>query len=404
MTERPFDPDRAFRLLARLSIPRAVGTAGEKLAARLVERAFIRSGRSVVRERFPVGRTARRFGTLFALLGTLALITIATIGVPQWPVASVFCVLLAILLVNAPWIVTRSLADRVRSGVWSENLVSWPVEEADWGAEGAPARVVFLAHYDSKSQRLPTGVRVALVVAVTIGCVVLALLSGVAWLAPGWIGFGANLAVSSVVVFCLIALMFNASGNRSPGALDNASGMAVLLELARCWQPRSGEPLDVAFLATGSEEVGLDGARAFLQRHEWWLRERPTLLINLESVGAGNRVWLSGNAVAVSMAEQIASRFAVPTGRFRVLGAGMDHEPFAAAGLFALSLLGDVVGTSASLHSPRDGLHLIDRDALSRASLLASHLAWSWAEQHQPSASESISEPAEAVLPGLPLG
>jgi len=72
----------------------------------------------------------------------------------------------------------------------------------------------------------------------------------------------------------------------------------------------------------------------------------------------------------------------------------MDHEPFAARGLMAVSLLGDVVGTSLSLHSRRDTIDLVEDAALDRAGCLAAEIAWEWAERHRPdgpvtSASES---------------
>lgn len=89
------------------------------------------------------------------------------------------------------------------------------------------------------------------------------------------------------------------------------------------------------------------------------------------------------------MAGRVANLLGIPTGRLRVLGAGMDHEPFAAAGLDAVSLLGDVVGLSSAFHTPRDVVGLIDRDALTRAASLASHLAWAWAECHRPAPSEA---------------
>lgn len=282
-----FDTDRAARLLHRLAFPRAVGSRGEALAARLVERAMARAGRPADRERFPVGAPARRYGSLLALLGAMTMVGIALTVVPAWPAIAPACFLAAGYAVNAPWIVSRSLAERWRSRVWSANLASWPVE----GEDGiSSSRVVFLAHYDSKSQRLPTGARVASVVLATSGCLVLAMLGAVEAALPGVVGLAPMVGGAGLVVVSLVALIFNPSGNRSPGAIDNASGLAVLLELARSWRPRDGVPVEAAFVATGAEEVALDGARAFLQRHEWWIRERPTLLINLESVGAGARV------------------------------------------------------------------------------------------------------------------
>lgn len=381
--EFPFDAERALRLLRRLSFPRAVGSTGERLIIRMVERIMKRSGRPATRERIPVATSARRFGSILAFLGAMALVLVGVLIVNQWPLVAVAATLMAALLVNAPWVVTRSLSDRFRSRVWSENLVSWPPEADGIGDEAAPPRVVFLAHHDSKSQRLPTGIRVGMVVVVMASCVILAVLSFVGMFMPGAIGVLPLCIFSSVAVICLFGLLVNVSGNLSPGTLDNGSGLVTMLELARSWRPRPDAPIDAVFLATGAEEVGLDGARAFLQRHEWWLRERPTLLINLESVGAGARVWLSGTSTAVALAEAVGDEQGIPTSRFRILGAGMDHEPFAAAGLVAVSLLGDVVGASAVLHTPRDGMHLISRDSLIRAARLASGLAWAWADQHR---------------------
>jgi Zn-dependent M28 family amino/carboxypeptidase len=176
----------------------------------------------------------------------------------------------------------------------------------------------------------------------------------------------------------------NFTGNHSPGALDNGSGVGTLLELARSWRPRAGAPAEVVWVATGSEEVALDGARHFLRLHESWWKEKPTLLINLESVGAGSRVYLAGEARALRLARQAAQDLQLAHARLRVLGAGMDHQPFAARGLAAVSVLGDVVRNAFAMHTPRDDMSLIQLDALERAGTLAAHLAWSWAEMHQP--------------------
>ncbi len=55
----------------------------------------------------------------------------------------------------------------------------------------------------------------------------------------------------------------------SPGASDNASGVATLLETARVLRGR-GEPRnDVILLFTDSEEFGLAGAESFATQHPW---------------------------------------------------------------------------------------------------------------------------------------
>ncbi len=69
-----------------------------------------------------------------------------------------------------------------------------------------------------------------------------------------------------------------------PGASDDASGVAVLLETLRAL--KSGEPLenDVIFLFTDGEEVALLGAHAFADQHPW--AAEVGVALNFEARGA----------------------------------------------------------------------------------------------------------------------
>ena len=70
-----------------------------------------------------------------------------------------------------------------------------------------------------------------------------------------------------------------------PGAADDGSGVATLLETARALQ--AGEPLrrDVMLLFTDAEEDGLLGARAFCRGHPWLAQVGVAL--NFEARGTG---------------------------------------------------------------------------------------------------------------------
>ncbi|MCP4551474.1 MAG: Zn-dependent exopeptidase M28 [Bacteroidetes bacterium] len=53
-----------------------------------------------------------------------------------------------------------------------------------------------------------------------------------------------------------------------PGADDNASGVSVVLELARFFNTRKSElPFNVKFVLFGAEELGLLGSKAYTQKH-----------------------------------------------------------------------------------------------------------------------------------------
>ncbi len=70
-----------------------------------------------------------------------------------------------------------------------------------------------------------------------------------------------------------------------PGAADNGSSVAALLETARAL--KEGDPLknDVIFLFTDAEEAGLLGAKAFVEKHP--LAKNVGLVFNFEARGTG---------------------------------------------------------------------------------------------------------------------
>ena len=75
-----------------------------------------------------------------------------------------------------------------------------------------------------------------------------------------------------------------------PGAGDDASGTATLLETLRAIQ--AGEPLenDVIFLITDAEEMGLFGAQAYFAKHRW--AKETGLVLNFEARGSRGPVSL----------------------------------------------------------------------------------------------------------------
>jgi hypothetical protein len=80
-----------------------------------------------------------------------------------------------------------------------------------------------------------------------------------------------------------ILLVAHLDSRNGPGASDDGSGVAVLLETARALQ--AGPPLrfSVMLLFTGPEETGLHGAVAFIQEHPWI--EDVKLVINFDAGG-----------------------------------------------------------------------------------------------------------------------
>lgn len=73
----------------------------------------------------------------------------------------------------------------------------------------------------------------------------------------------------------------------SPGAADDAMGVAAALEVARAVRARGQAERDLILLFTDSEEVGLDGSEGFFKGHP--LAAHVGVIVNMESRGAGGR-------------------------------------------------------------------------------------------------------------------
>ena len=99
------------------------------------------------------------------------------------------------------------------------------------------------------------------------------------------------------------ALLANAAGlldiARSPtvpGANDNATGVAAVIELARRLAAEPLDGVDVLVVTPGAEESGMEGFAAFLAAHREELRPASTFVLSLDSIGCGTPAVLRAEA------------------------------------------------------------------------------------------------------------
>lgn len=79
---------------------------------------------------------------------------------------------------------------------------------------------------------------------------------------------------------------YDSVGN-TPGANDNASGVAMAIELSRYFA-NHGADFNPVFLFCGGEETGKPGTEDFYRRYPKTLKNRTELVINLDMIGMGN--------------------------------------------------------------------------------------------------------------------
>lgn len=96
----------------------------------------------------------------------------------------------------------------------------------------------------------------------------------------------------------------------SPGAADDSTGIAAILETVRAIQARGPIERDLIVLFTDAEELNLDGARAFFSEHPW--RDRIGMVVNVEARGGGGRTSMFetgiGNTPTIALFGPVAVR------------------------------------------------------------------------------------------------
>jgi aminopeptidase YwaD len=165
-------------------------------------------------------------------------------------------------------------------------------------------------------------------------------------------------------------------------AMDNATGVAVALALARVLAPHvSGCPRGLRICLFSAEEWGLIGSRIWLQRMDDAGRRLMVMNINLDSVGGafGLTALTSGFERLDAWVKDTAALAGLPIATHLPLMANSDHANFAAHGIPALRLLAGFNAPDSNLRflltaaDTRDKVHLAELD---QALSLATALMW----------------------------
>ena len=332
-----------LRVLARA--PRAAGSAEESASRDYCARVLRGLGYDVTAEPFEFSAFPGRYGTpaggSIGMASVLAAAWLAAIQRSPRAAALVLALGLATLVAFA-W---RMLGNGVLDLPWlrtrSENLVA--------RRGPAPPRVWLVAHLDSKSQPIPSKTRVlgiALLSAAIVLCIVtlaLTLALGsprtILWLLCAVLALAGGGVVAASVV-----------GDDSPGAVDNASGVAAVLSAAAKVDASSA----VGVLLPSAEELGLAGARA-------WIRARGAeraYVLNCDGVDDQGELTIMYTRNLPAPVVDAVHRAADGDVRVRRMPPGLllDSVAFSDAGWSAATLSHGSLSTLARVHTPSDSL------------------------------------------------
>jgi len=193
-------------------------------------------------------------------------------------------------------------------------------------------------------------------------------------------------------------------GQIHPGADDNASGVAVMLELARLFASGEKPMRNVVFVAFSGEEAGLRGSRYYVE-HPAFPLDQVIGAINLDTVGRlGNQpVSVLGTGTATEW-QHIFRGAGFVTG---VTGRNVpesiqssDQVPFIERGVPAVQIF---TGAHTDYHRPSDTADKIDTAGLVKVATFVKEGVAYLAERPDP-LKVTISNAPAAARPAAPAG
>ncbi|MGC4943354.1 M20/M25/M40 family metallo-hydrolase [Kribbella sp. DT2] len=152
----------------------------------------------------------------------------------------------------------------------------------------------------------------------------------------------------------------------APGADDNGSGSAGVLELGRVLATRSWQH-DVRLILFGGEEQGLHGSKQYVAALPAADRARIRAVLNMDMIASKNSstptVLLEGAAVSATQIADLTAAAATYTGlkvetSFNPFAS--DHVPFITAGMPALLTIEGADSANGNIHSANDTLSTLN--------------------------------------------
>ncbi len=349
-------------------MPRPAGSSAESAARDYCSGVLRSLGFEVSEEPFEFSALPGRFGTPLCGAAVIAMMAAAGhVGFRGHAAGALLVLALGggALLVVAWWLARFGVLELPWARARSVNLAA--VRQAERLREtpddGTAPEVWLVAHLDSKSQPLPIAIR-ALGVMLSLAVWVIALVVSVLQIA------GAPLsawwpALTIIGILAGVPVAASVVSSRSPGALDNASGVATVLLAAE----ESPADRSIGVLLTSGEELGLAGARA------WARKRRAATAINVDGVDDRGIVRVThpmARPAELLRSMSIAARelgVKISCGRLPP-GLLVDSVALADRGWKVVTLSKGEWRTVARIHTPADDLARLRGDGVAEVAAL----------------------------------
>ncbi|EAR21313.1 M20/M25/M40 family metallo-hydrolase [Nitrococcus mobilis] len=188
-------------------------------------------------------------------------------------------------------------------------------------------------------------------------------------------------------------------GKVHPGADDNASGIAVMLELARTLGPAWHPARTVEFVAFTGEEAGQLGSTHYMEHLAENPASRPMAMINLDTVGrlGTDKLLVLATGSAREWPPLFRGAGFVSGVPIKIVARDIgssDQTPFLKAGIPAVQLF---TGAHGDYHRPTDTVDKIDSAGLSGITAALKEVVEHLANRTEPLHSERLAATAQAT-------
>lgn len=303
-----FNEERLEGYVKSFSFPRLAGTEGEEKAVGLTIDTFKDLGYTeehIETENFNFSEFySTTLIKMIMLLSINAVLILVLLTYLYWFV-SVFVVLGMMVIIL---LIIRGLKHPEEAGFWGEyfgdtlnatNVIAKiPAKSLSYEQAGD---IVISAHLDSKSQTLKTAWRIVLYRVALFSGILLGgfYIANIIYQSTFGIIDFPKIEVAGILIIDIgtwvltilisvsfIFLMFLNTHNKSPGALDNASGMAIVFELSSYFIDHPLDNFNLWFCQFSAEELGTMGSRIFVNKYEDKFIKGRIFQINFDMVSS----------------------------------------------------------------------------------------------------------------------
>ena len=406
------ETEKWIEYVKQIAIPRRTGTSGEKKIRGIIlddwkslKEKDGKSGIEIVEHKFSYPQSAPEvikgiFIFAFVMLLFLNSHFILSANTIPLPLISYIFPLLILFALTAGtrWngFIEKFYRYKEKNMVETANIIASLDAKAD-------KTVVFTAHYDSKSQNIDILTRIIMsgFCAVSSGIIALyslyylLILKNLSLTMP----MLSHLRILQInltfmiltwgVTLILIILFFSGSSNESEGAMDNASGVVVLMELVRYFYKNPPKNVNLEFIATAAEEEGLIGMVKKLDEDNNKYQKGKVCFVNMDCVGGTGEIKIidAYGIPPIITAGKLSGRLKESAKKLDIkaksvyspAGAGYDSIPAAHRGYESVTLACcKLFGELTLIHSEDDRINKINTSSLEKTFSLCKELIESY--------------------------